>query len=117
APVHGPDAFARDLPFLVTVCYLGGSRHRRDERSGARLGSAGSIPSVSKRGASEALRRHMPAVGSPTRAIRSRIVFSVNAAGSAPGTSSQRSGAEARASGVGRFGYAAAVVRSRAFWP
>jgi hypothetical protein len=35
--------------------------------------------------------------------IRFRIVSSVNAAGSAPGTSSQRSGAEARASGVGRI--------------
>jgi hypothetical protein len=46
-------------------------------------------------------RRQMSAVGSPTEAIRSRIVSSVNAAGSVVGTSSQLSGAEARASGVG----------------
>jgi hypothetical protein len=41
----------------------------------------------------------------------------VNSAGSTSGTSSQRSGAEARASGVGRIEYAHAIVRSRAFWP
>jgi hypothetical protein len=59
----------------------------------------------------------MPDVGSPIWPIRSRIVSSVNAAGSAPATSSQRSGADALASGVGRIEYAAAIVRSRAFCP
>ena len=47
--------------------------------------------------------RHIPAVRSPTSSIRFRIVFSVNFAGSQRGTSSQVSGADARASGVGRI--------------
>jgi hypothetical protein len=59
----------------------------------------------------------MSAVGSPTAAIRSRIVSSVKAAASALGTSFQCNGADARASGVGRIEYAVAIVRSRAFWP
>jgi hypothetical protein len=49
--------------------------------------------------------------------MRSRIVGSVNCAGSTLATSSQRSGADARASGVGRIESAHAIVRSRAFWP
>ncbi len=64
-----------------------------------------------------ALRFHMPFVRSPTSATRSRIVWIVNASGSTSATSSQRSGAEARASGVGRIEYAEAIVRSREFWP
>jgi len=73
--------------------------------------------SAAKREARLHRRRQMSAVASPTAATLSRIVSSVKAAGSALGTSSQRSGAEARASGVGRIEYAAAIVRSRAFWP
>ena len=49
--------------------------------------------------------------------MRLRIVFSVNLDGSERGTSAHVSGAEARASGVGRIEYADAIVRSRAFWP
>jgi hypothetical protein len=48
---------------------------------------------------------------------RARIVSSVNASGSDLATSSHRSGAEARASFVGRIEYAEAIVRSRAFCP
>jgi hypothetical protein len=49
--------------------------------------------------------------------IRARIVSSVKASGSTFATSCQRSGAEARASFVGRIEYADAIVRSREFWP
>ena len=59
----------------------------------------------------------MPCVGSPCAAIRSRMVATVNAAGSTPATSSQASGADTRPSGVGRIEYAQAIVWSRAFWP
>ena len=59
----------------------------------------------------------MPAVGSPTASIRAGIVVSVKASGSTVATSSQSTGAETRASGVGRTEYADAIVRSRAFWP
>ena len=59
----------------------------------------------------------MSAVRSPTSATRSRIVSTVKAAGSTSATSSQRSGADTRASGVGRTEYAVAIVRSRVFWP
>jgi hypothetical protein len=45
------------------------------------------------------------------------MVSSVKASGSALATSCQRSGAEARASFVGRIEYAEAIVRSREFWP
>jgi hypothetical protein len=45
----------------------------------------------------------MPAVKSPISAIRSRILSTVKAPGSTPATSSQLSGAETRASGVGRI--------------
>src|SRR5262249_48429679 len=62
----------------------------------------GSSPSRSRRGASETARLHIPRVGSPTSATRPRIVSTVNAAGSTSATSSQQSGAETRASGVGR---------------
>ena len=58
----------------------------------------------------------MPAHGSPTAAYRSGTVSMVNAAGSHPGTSSQVSGVETRASGNGRTEYADAMVRSLAFW-
>ena len=44
----------------------------------------------------------MPCIGSPASAMRAGIVRTVNAAGSTVATSSQRSGAETRASGVGR---------------
>ena len=59
----------------------------------------------------------MSAVRSPTSATRSRIVSTVKAAGSTSATSSQRSGADTRASEVGRTEYAVAIVRSRVFWP
>ena len=59
----------------------------------------------------------MPLVRSPTMSIRFRIVVSVNRSGLTFLTSSQSSGAEARASGVGRIEYADAIVRSREFWP
>ena len=58
----------------------------------------------------------MAAEGSPISANRSGTVSIVNAAGSHPGTSSQVSGVETRASGVGRTEYAEATVRSLAFW-
>jgi hypothetical protein len=45
----------------------------------------------------------MPAIGSPTAAITSRIVTSEKAAASTSGTSAQSSGAEARASPFGRI--------------
>ena len=63
------------------------------------------------------LRRHIPFVRSPTSSIRFRIVVSVNISGRTDETSSQSSGADARASGVGRIEYADAIVRSREFWP
>ena len=78
-------------------------RRRRRRVDSARRGSIAlggpSRPSFSKRGRSEAARRHMPCIGSPASAIRARIVCTVNAAGSTAATSSQRSGAETRASG------------------
>src|SRR5581483_4234729 len=77
----------------------------------------GSRSSVAKRRRSDGGLRHMPAIGSPTEAIRAVIVSSVNASGSTVATSSQRSGAETRASAVGRTEYADAIVRSRAFCP
>ena len=60
------------------------------------------MPSFPNRARSDGGLRHMPRIGSPTSAIRPAIVSSVNAAGSTPATSSHRSGAETRASGVGR---------------
>jgi hypothetical protein len=60
------------------------------------------MPSCSKRGSRLALRRHIPAVGSPTLAIRLPIVFIVKRDGSQRGTSLHSIGAETRASGVGR---------------
>ena len=53
---------------------------------------------------------------SPSAANRAGIVSMVNSAGSQPGTSSQVSGADTRASGPGRTEYAEATVRSLAFW-
>ena len=61
-----------------------------------------SRPRRSNREGRLALWRHMPAAGSPTFAIRPRIVSIVKAAASTVGTSSHSSGAETRASGVGR---------------
>ena len=58
----------------------------------------------------------MPSCGSPSSRKRPGIVESVKSAGSEAATSSQRSGAETRTSGVGRTEYADAVVRSFAFW-
>ena len=58
----------------------------------------------------------MPSCRSPNRANREGIVASVKSAGSHESTSSQFSGADTRASAVGRTEYAAAVVRSFAFW-
>jgi hypothetical protein len=75
----------------------------RLRRSSTIDGSPGGRPSCSKRGSRLALRRHIPAVRSPAFSIRFRIVCKLNRDGSHRGTSSQRSGAEARASGVGRI--------------
>ena len=58
----------------------------------------------------------MPCHGSPSRAKRCGTVSTVKASGRHPGTSSQLSGVETRASGVGRTEYAEATVRSFAFW-
>src|SRR5436190_258487 len=58
----------------------------------------------------------MPAVRSPTLRIRSRIDSTVNTPGSTSATSSHASGAETRASAVGRTEYAQAIVRSHV-WP
>ena len=58
----------------------------------------------------------MPRHGSPSWAKRSGTVSMVNASGWQPATSSQVSGVETRASGVGRTEYAEATVRSLAFW-
>ena len=49
-------------------------------------------------------------------AKRRGMVSMVNSSGRQSGTSSQASGAETRASGVGRTEYAEATVRSFAFW-
>src|SRR5207248_6439653 len=54
--------------------------------------------------------------GSPIASKRSGTLVSVNAAGSQSGTSSQRSGVDTRASGIGRTEYTDATVRSLAFW-
>src|ERR1700678_2783600 len=54
----------------------------------------------------------MPACGSPSLANRAGTVRTVKSAGSQPGTSSQWSGVETRASGTGRTEYAEQVVRS-----
>ena len=90
-----------------------GSR-RSSARPSARRGSR---PRRSKRGRRDGGLRHMPRIGSPTASIRAAHRLQVNASGSTAATSSQRSGAETRASGVGRTEYADAIVRSRAFWP
>ena len=60
--------------------------------------------------------RRSPAWRSPIAAKRAGIVRSVKSAGSHASTSSQASGADTRASGLGRTEYAAATVRSLAFW-
>ena len=52
----------------------------------------------------------------PTAANRAGIVVSVKSLGSQSAISSQASGAETLASGFGRTEYAAAIVRSFAFW-
>ena len=90
---------------------------RPKRRARRPYGRGASSPSFSKRLTSDGRRRHIPLIGSPTSAIRARIVSTVNASGSTAGTSSQRSGADTRASGVGRTEYAHAIVRSRAFCP
>ena len=58
----------------------------------------------------------MPACGSPIAAKRFGIVFRVKSAGSQASSSSQLTGADTRASGLGRTEYAEATVRSFAFW-
>src|SRR5438128_961800 len=68
-----------------------------------RFGRVRFTPSRSKSGSRLTARSHIPAVRSPTFASRSRIVLIVKSPGSTSGTSSQRSGAEARASGTGRI--------------
>ena len=60
--------------------------------------------------------RSRSACRSPISAKREGIVSSVKSPGSQASTSSQASGADTRASGVGRTEYAAAIVRSFAFW-
>jgi len=74
--------------------------------SAARARSASRVPAASS----------IPADGSPIAANRAGIVATVKAAGSQPCTSSQASGADTRASFVGRIEYAEATVRSFAFW-
>jgi hypothetical protein len=56
------------------------------------------------------------ACASPFFAKISGTVTSVKSAGSHVSSSSQESGIDTRASGVGLTEYALAVVRSRAFW-
>jgi ATP-dependent DNA ligase len=75
-----------------------GQRRERLRLISTRERSPGGMPSCSKRGSRLAFRRHMPAVGSPTLAIRLRIVFTVNRDGSQRETSFQSIGAETRAS-------------------
>jgi hypothetical protein len=58
----------------------------------------------------------MAACASPIRAKREGIEASVKSPGSADSISSHVTGADTRASGVGRTEYAAATVRSFAFW-
>jgi hypothetical protein len=58
----------------------------------------------------------MASCGSPTVWNRRGMVVSVKSPGSAVSASAQVSGAETRASGLGRTEYAAAMVRSLAFW-
>ncbi len=70
----------------------------------------------SRSGSSEPTASSIPSPGSPMRANRSGTVSIVNRSASQSGTSSHRSGAETRASGVGRTEYAEATVRSFAFW-
>ena len=65
---------------------------------------------------SEYARSSIPRWRSPISAKRAGIVAIVKAAGSQSATSLQSSGAETRASGVGRIEYAPATVRSLAFW-
>ena len=71
--------------------------------SGSYGSDGGSTSSRANRLRSDGGFRHMPAMGSPISAIRAAIVSSVNASGSTAATSSHRSGAETRASGVGRI--------------
>ena len=78
-------------------------RRARPLRASTRSGSAGSRPSCSKRGIRLDLRRHMPAVRSPTLSSRFLMVLTVNLDGSQRATSFHWSGAETRASGVGRI--------------
>ena len=85
-------------------------------RNGRGVGG-GSRSRRAKRGRSDGGLRHIPRIGSPAAAMRPGIVSTVNASGSTAATSSHWSGAETRASGVGRTEYADAIVRSRAFWP
>ena len=60
--------------------------------------------------------RRCPRSGSPRSAKSAGTVASVKSAGSTSASSSQASGIETRASGVGRTEYAEATVRSLAFW-
>jgi ATP-dependent DNA ligase len=70
---------------------------------GRPYGAGASSPRRSKREARLTFRRHIPAVRSPTFWTRAGIDCSVNSSGSTVGTSSQESGAEARASATGRM--------------
>jgi len=58
----------------------------------------------------------MSACRSPIAETRAGIVLSVKSPGSQSAISSQASGADTRASGFGLTEYAAATVRSLAFW-
>jgi hypothetical protein len=53
---------------------------------------------------------------SPTSAKRAGIVATVKSSGATSASSSQVTGAETGAPGLGRMLYAEAIVRSRAFW-
>ena len=78
--------------------------------------AASSSDANSSNRSSEPAASYIPAWGFPIAAKRPGTVFTVNSAGSQPGTSSQVSGVETRASGKGRTEYAEQVVRSFAFW-
>jgi hypothetical protein len=89
ALVRLPDGVARRAPSdsrRKRLATRADNRLRRHVRCRHREG--GSSPSCSKRDASDGRRRHIPRIGSPTSAIRARIVSSVNASGSTAATSS-----------------------------
>ena len=84
--------------------------------AGRRASSLLSRLAISSSGSIDPGRSSIPAPGSPTSAYRAGTVSIVYRSGTQSGTSSQSSGVDTRASGVGRIEYADAVVWSLAFW-